>query len=196
MWESCSGGTQHKKDKTIPSQSFPMRLSLFLLALLLTGLSYAQEGDASLPDNSDSGVNPNTPLMGGEGEEVDEEGDTTGVDPALQAQQEREAQQQQLQQFYVQFLLKRGSATCKSELEKVLQTPPEESQTTSPFSKECDKEFKGVSFFFFSGLSRFLFVDTDSVASSFSLTFHLLPTHIIIFFALAPKKVPIIPKQG
>ena len=125
-----------------------MRLSLFLLALLLTGLSYAQEGDASLPDNSDSGVNPNTPLMGGEGEEeVDEEGDTTGVDPALQAQQEREAQQQQLQQFYVQYLLKRGSATCKSELEKVLQTPPEESQTTSPFSKECDKEFKGVSFF-------------------------------------------------
>ena len=124
-----------------------MRLSLFLLALLLTGLSYAQEGDASLPDNSDSeGINPQTPLMGGEGEEVDEEGDATGVDPAVQAQQEKEAQQQQLQQFYVQFLLKRGSATCKTELEKVLQTPPEESQTTSPFSKECDKEFKGVSF--------------------------------------------------
>jgi len=151
-----------------------MRFSLFLLALLLAGLSYAQEGDASLPDNSDSGdsINPNTPLMGGEGEEVDEEGDTTGVDPAVQAQQEREAQQQQLQQFYVQFLLKRGSATCKAELEKVLQTPPEESQTTSPFSKECDKEFKGVSFCL-SGLFCYFL----ALACKYSSVFCLPPHH-------------------
>lgn len=151
-----------------------MRLSIFLIALLLTGLTYAQEGDASIPDNSDSGegISPNTPPStndGEEGGEGDEESDVTGVDPAVQAQQEREAQQQQLQQFYVQFLLKRGSPACKGELETVLQTPPEEAQTKSPFSKECDKEFKGVSFFLL-------------ITCSLLLVTYILCLYLLVFF--------------
>lgn len=182
---------------------FPMRLSIFLIALLLTGLTYAQEGDASVPDNSDSGegVNPNSPpsTIDGESGEGDEESDATGVDPAVQAQQEREAQQQQLQQFYVQFLLKRGSPLCKGELETVLQNPPEEAQTKSPFSKECDKEFKGVSF-----LHDYLFAAASYliIFCAFTSWYFLIVPHsylsfipLFSFALLASKEVPVFFKQ-
>ena len=111
-----------------------MRFLLLLLVLLFsTSRVYGQEesGDAMGGDSA----------LEEESVEVEE---TPEVDPEEAAKRaEKEAAAQQMQSFYVSYLTKKTSPSCKAELEAVLANPPEDA-TQSPFTEKCDKEIQSV----------------------------------------------------